>query len=124
MMSFFTDLLKTELKAHPHLFFMLALFAASIMGYSYKVFAQQSWVAGEIAASHKSFKEVDDRIDDLEQKIDLRYYEQRLHANDSEVFSLERLEGNGEATTRDLKRLGDLRIEHDRLERKIENNRD
>ena len=119
MFSLLSDLFKDEMKAHPHLFVLLALFAAGILGYSYNTFAQQVWVAEEMETTHNSFGNVNKRIDALEQKIDVRHFEQRLASTASEVFALERIAQSGDATVRDIQRLDDLRISYEKLQRQL-----
>lgn len=130
MLSFIVDLLKDEMKRHPHMFLFSLLLGAGILGYSYRVFAQQTDVNKQFESLtmvqdaravevDKRFYTIEHRIDEVEQVIDQRHYEQRLASVDTEIFDLERLAESKQATDRDLSRLSNLMIERGEILRKL-----
>lgn len=131
MLSFIADLLKEEMKRHPHMFVLMLLLSAALMGYSYRVFAQQEVVNNQFAQLqsvaqtrtsevNERFQELDARIGEVEQTIDQRFYEQRLATIETEIFQLERLAESKQATDRDLSRLSNLMIERGEIIRKLD----
>jgi uncharacterized protein HemX len=131
MLSFIADLLKEEMKRHPHMFALMLLLSAALMGYSYRVFAQQAVVntqfeSLQVAQQERTtevnerFRELEARIGQVERNIDQRFYEQRLANVETEIFQLERITSSTAATERDHARLGNLRIERGEIVRKLD----
>jgi len=108
------------LKTHPNVLIFILAIAIAGMTFNYNVFAQSVDV-------EKRFQEVGQTITALESKMDghINQYSignliSRIADQESEIFSLERLESNGAATDRDLGRLSMLISEKAQNERELD----
>ena len=112
-MKFLEDALIAISKTHPHVALLLVMVVTGVIGYSYRVFAE------DIDLKRLENKH-DTEFSYLSRKIDYGFSELKLKNVEGQIFTLERAAQSGEEfTTRDADRLSELRSELGSLSREI-----
>jgi len=113
MMSWLEGILTSLTKTHPHVVLLMVLMTVGIVGYGYRVFAEDLDLK-RLENKH------DTEFGQLSRKIDYGFSELKLRDVEGQIFALERvIQSGGLFTERDAERLSELRSELGYLTREI-----
>ena len=112
-MKFLEEALYTISKTHPHLALLVVVIVTGVIGYSYRVFAE------DVELKRLENKH-DTEFSYLSRKIDYGFTELKLKNVEGQIFTLERAAQSGDGfSPRDADRLSELRSELGSLSREI-----
>lgn len=118
-----TNFFLQELKAHPRLVFLMLMMVAAALGAGTMLFVQQSPYQDHLSdfdRHRQHFEEykievaadingVSGAIADLKTELKRKELRQEIRSIEAEIYQLERIQEQGEATNRDIDRLDDLK---------------